>query len=78
MADDPTISELIERACRVHRDTVEILAERHRLHVELVRLLERSRDLHYTASILSDKPPPETPREWIIASRPRGSSHDAL
>src|SRR6266566_181197 len=51
MADDPTISELVERVCRVHRDTAEILAEHHRLHLELVRLFERSRDLHYRAPV---------------------------
>ncbi len=56
-------SELFERACRAHRDTAEILAEHHRLHVELVRLLERGRDLNYTAPILSDKPPPNAQRE---------------
>jgi hypothetical protein len=63
MADDPTISELIERACRVHGETVENLAEYHRLHGELVRLFERSRELHFMPPVLSGKLPPETPRE---------------
>ena len=63
MADGPTIPELIERACRVHRNTAEILAEHYRLRVELLRLFERSRDLHYTPPVLSDKPLPKTPRE---------------
>ncbi len=63
MDDDPSISELVKRVGRAHRDTAEILAEHHRLHVELLRLFERSRDLDYMPPVLTDKPLPKTPRE---------------
>jgi hypothetical protein len=60
MADDLTISELVERSTVLRQKAAELFADQERLQDELMEIFERIKKLHYQPPVLTD-PPPEPP-----------------
>ena len=52
MANDPQLDELIQHAVKLKRQAAELFARHELLHVDLVRIFERIKRLHYAHPVI--------------------------